>query len=147
LRSRLDIARENLAIAERVQNTVAVRARNGAASALDVARQDATVTSQRAALLPLEQQEKQTLAALAILTGQVPEGFSVQAKGINDLAVPAIDPGMPASLLTRRPDLASAEAQLTASNADLAAARAALLPSISLTGSAGVSSGALLSFL
>ena len=47
----------------------------------------------------------------------------------------------------RRPDLASAEAQLLTSNANLAAARAALLPSIQLTGSAGVASGALLGFL
>jgi outer membrane protein, multidrug efflux system len=54
LRSRLGIARENLAIAERVNELVAARARNGAASALDVSRQEATVLSQRAALLPLE---------------------------------------------------------------------------------------------
>lgn len=147
LRSRLAIARENLAIAERVQNTVTTRARNGAASALDVSRQDATVLSQRAALLPLEQQERQTLAALAILIGRVPEGFDVKATGVAGLLVPTVDPGLPADLLVRRPDLASAEARLAAGNADIAAARAALLPGFSLTGSAGVSSGALLSFL
>lgn len=147
LRSRLAIAQENLAIAERVQNTVTTRARNGAASALDVSRQDATVLSQRAALLPLEQQERQTLAALAILIGRVPEGFDVKATGVAGLLVPTVDPGLPADLLVRRPDLASAEARLAAGNADIAAARAALLPNFSLTGSAGVSSGALLSFL
>ncbi len=48
------------------------------------------------------------------------------------------------NLLTRRPDLASAEAQLSAANANIAAARAALLPGISLTGSAGLASNALL---
>ncbi|MGQ0752552.1 MAG: TolC family protein [Betaproteobacteria bacterium] len=47
----------------------------------------------------------------------------------------------------RRPDLAAAEAQVAAANGNVAAARAALLPSIELTGSAGVSSTALLSFL
>ena len=47
----------------------------------------------------------------------------------------------------RRPDLASAEAQLAAANANVAAARAALLPSISLTGSAGLASDVLLNFL
>ena len=147
LRSRLAIARENLAIAERVQTIVAARARNGVASALDVDRQDATVLSQRAVLLPLEQQERQTLAALAILIGRVPEGFDVKAAGVADLQLPAIDPGLPAALLVRRPDLASAEAQLASANANLAQARAALLPSIQLTGAAGVSSAALLSFL
>jgi outer membrane protein, multidrug efflux system len=147
LRGRLSTSKENLAIAERVLATVSSRARNGAVTQLDVARQEAAVLSQRAALLPLEQLERQTLAALAALLGRVPEGFDVQARGLTDLAVPSISPGLPAELLVRRPDLASAEAQLTSANANLAAARAALLPSIQLTGSAGVASGALLGFL
>jgi outer membrane protein, multidrug efflux system len=147
LRSRLAIARENLAIAERVLELVSARARNGAASALDLSRQEAAVLSQRAALLPLEQQERQTLAALAILTGRLPQGFDVKATGVADLQVPTIDPGLPSALLVRRPDLASAEARLASANADVAAARAALLPSISLTGSAGLASGALLAVL
>lgn len=146
LRSRLAVARENLTIAERVRDLVGARVRNGAASQLDLSRQEATVLSQRSALLPIEQQERQTLAALAVLIGQVPEGFDVTAAGVADLSVPAIDPGVPAQLLVRRPDLASAEAQLAAANADVSAARAALLPSISLTGTAGTASAALLSF-
>jgi NodT family efflux transporter outer membrane factor (OMF) lipoprotein len=146
LRGRLAVARENLAIAERVLALVQARARSGAVSPLDVARQQATVLSQRAALLPLEQLERQTLAALAVLLGRVPEGFAVKAGALADLAVPSIAPGLPAELLTRRPDLAAAEAGLAAANADLSAARAALLPSIQLTGSAGVASGALLAF-
>lgn len=147
LRSRLSTARENLAIAQRVLDLVSARARNGAASALDVSRQQAAVLTQQAALMPLEQQERQTLAALAILTGQLPEGFDVKATGVSDLKVPAIDPGLPSQLLVRRPDLASSEARLASANADLASARAALLPSISLTGSAGLASGALLAVL
>jgi multidrug efflux system outer membrane protein len=147
LRGRLAIARENLAIAERVQSLVAIRARNGAASQLDVERQQATVLSQRAALLPLEQQEKQTLAALAVLTGRVPEGFDVKGASLADLAIPAVNPGLPAELLVRRPDLAAAEAQVASANGNVAAARAALLPGIQLTGSAGLTSAALLSVL
>jgi len=147
LRSRLGIARENLATAERVLELVKARSRNGVASALDVSRQEATVLSQRAALLPLEQLEHQTLAALAVLTGRTPEGFDVKATSFADLQVPSVDPGMPAQLLVRRPDLASAEARLAAANADVAAARAALLPSIALTGTAGTASNALLAVL
>jgi NodT family efflux transporter outer membrane factor (OMF) lipoprotein len=147
LRGRLAIARENLAIAERVQSLVAVRARNGAASQLDVERQQAQVLSQRAALLPLEQLERQTLAALAVLVGRVPEGFEVKAASLADLRIPTVNPGLPAELLVRRPDLAAAEAQVASANGNVAAARAALLPGIELTGSAGVSSAALLSFL
>jgi NodT family efflux transporter outer membrane factor (OMF) lipoprotein len=147
LRGRLAVSRENLAIAERVLGVVEVRARNGAVSPLDVARQQAAVLSQRAALLSLEQQERQTLAALAVLAGRLPEGFELQAATLADLTVPSVSPGLPAELLTRRPDLAAAEAALAAANADLSAARAALLPSIQLTGSAGVASSSLLAFL
>lgn len=145
LRSRLAIARDNLATAQKILDVVRARAQNGAASALDVSRQEATVLSQQAALLPLEQQERQTLAALAVLVGRPPEGFDVNATGISDLRVPTIDPGLPSTLLVRRPDLASAEAQLAAANADVAAARAALLPTITLTGTAGLATAALTS--
>jgi NodT family efflux transporter outer membrane factor (OMF) lipoprotein len=147
LRSRLAVAKENLGIAQRVRDLVAARVRNGANTQLDLSRQEATVLSQQAALLPLEQQERQTLAALAVLIGRVPEGFDVKATGVDALNVPSIDPGLPSDLVVRRPDLASAEAQLAAANADVAAARAAMLPSISLTGSLGAASGALLSFV
>jgi NodT family efflux transporter outer membrane factor (OMF) lipoprotein len=105
------------------------------------------VLAQRAALMPLEQQERQTLAALAVLIGRTPQGFEVATASIADLQVPVIDPGLPADLLVRRPDIASAEARLAGANADLAAARAALLPSIQLTGAAGVSSAALMTIL
>jgi len=147
LRARLVIAHENLAIAERVLKVVDARARYGAVSALDLARQQAAVLAQRAVIPPLELQERQTLFALAILLGRQPEAFDAAASSVSAVQVPRIAPGIPAALLVRRPDLASAEAQLAAANADVAAARAALLPSISLTGSAGLASDVLLNFL
>jgi len=147
LRGRLAVARDNLLIAERVLAVVDSRVRNGAASALDLARQQAGVLALRAALPPLELQERQTLFALAILLGRTPEGFEAAASSVTALAVPRVAPGLPAQLLVRRPDLASAEAQLAAANADVDAARAALLPSIGLTGSAGLASNVLLNFL
>jgi NodT family efflux transporter outer membrane factor (OMF) lipoprotein len=147
LRGRLAIARENLAIAERVFKVVDARARYGAVSALDVARQQSAVLTQRAAIPPLELQERQTLFALAILLGRPPEGFDVAASTVSAVLVPRIAPGLPAELIVRRPDLAGAEAQLAAANANVTVARAALLPAISLTGSAGLASDALLNLL
>jgi multidrug efflux system outer membrane protein len=147
LRGRLAVARENLAIAERVFKVVDARARNGAVSPFDVARQQAALLGQRAAIPSIELQERQTLYALAILLGRQPEGFGAQAATVADVQVPAISPGIPSDLLVRRPDLAGAEAQLGAANANVAVARAALLPGISLTGSAGLASDVLLNFL
>ena len=154
LRGRLATARENLAIADRVLAVVDARVRNGAASGLDLARQQTAVLTQRATIPPLELQERQTLFALALLLGKPPEGFEagidaathLQAD-FSALRMPAVAPGLPADLLTRRPDLASAEAQLAAAHANVAVARAALLPAIQLTGSAGLASTVFLNFL
>lgn len=145
LRERLRIARENLAIAERVLRIVEVRYQNGSASSLDVSRQRTTVLSQRAAIPPLEVQERQTNTALAILLGRVPQDLRLQGEALNTLAIPAVTPGLPADLLVRRPDLASAEAALAGASANVAAARAALLPSIQLSGAGGLATATLLS--
>nr|ACN58778.1 probable outer membrane protein [uncultured bacterium BLR8] len=144
-RARLDIARENLAIAERVMGITDARYRNGVATALDLSQQTTAVLQQRTAVIPLEVQVRQTASALALLLGRVPQGFNVQGETFEQIAVPAVAAGLPSELLTRRPDLAAAEAQLAAADADVVAARAALLPSISLSGSGGLSTPALLS--
>lgn len=142
---RLRIARENLAIAERVLAIVEARQRNGVATALEVSQQRTTVLSQRTALLPIELQQRQTATALALLLGRVPQGYQPQAGEFTQLRVPALSPGLPSSLLTRRPDLASAEAQLAASDANVEAARKALLPSLSLSASGSLGTSALIS--
>ena len=142
---RLAIARDNLAIAERVLAIVEARYRNGAASLLDLTRQRTAVLSQQAALIPLEVQQRQTRYALAILLGQVPQSFRLEAEALQALHIPPVGAGLPSELLARRPDLARAEARLAAADANVAVARAALLPSFSLSASAGLASSALLS--
>ena len=145
LRMQLQVAQENLAISEKLFAIVEARYRFGAASALDVSRQRSTVLSQRATILPLQVQERQTVSALAILLGRQPQALQVAAQSLDVLSIPEVSAGLPSTLITRRPDVASVEAQLLAGSANVAAARAALLPTISLTGAAGNSSAALLS--
>jgi multidrug efflux system outer membrane protein len=147
LRARLAVADENIDIAQQVLRVVDSRHRNGAASALDVARQRTALFNQQASLLPLQVQQRQLLAGLAILLDQAPQGFVNPAFTLQGLMVPQVAPGLPATLLLQRPDLLAAEAQLAAANANLAAARAALLPSISLSGSAGAASNSLTGLL
>ena len=144
-RARLAIARETVAIAERILGVVDSRARHGVTSQLDLVRQQTAVLQARAIIPPLELLERQTLNALAVLVGRPPEGFDVAGRSVAELPVPGVEPALPAGVLVRRPDIAAAEAELAAANADVAAARAALLPSIRLTGSAGLASDALLS--
>ncbi|RZJ02314.1 MAG: efflux transporter outer membrane subunit, partial [Rubrivivax sp.] len=144
--ARTAIARENLAIAERVLRVVQARNRNGVATPLEVSQQTTTVLTQRTALLPLEVQQRQLRSALALLLGRMPQNAALSVgEKLEQLSVPQVAPGLPSTLLARRPDLASAEAQLAASDANIAAARAALLPGISLSASGGVSTAALMS--
>ncbi len=138
-RARLQIAEENLAIAERLFAIVEARYRHGAASALDLSRQRATVLAQRAALVPMQAQEREALRALAILVGALPQQFDVDGYSLAGIEIPAIDAPLPGELLARRPDLAAAEARLLAADANIAVARAALFPlrlSLGLTATA-----------
>ena len=143
LRERLEIARLNLENAQAVLMVTEARVRNGIASELELAQQRATIAGQQAQIPQLEQQELETRAALALLLGRPPEGFNVGARDLNAVMAPSVAPGLPSGLLVRRPDIAVAEANLEGANANLAAARAEMLPSIALTGSGGVSSGTL----
>lgn len=141
LRERLATARQNLEIAERVLAVVNARVRGGAASRLDLAQQLGTVAAQRATIPALEQQERDALTALAILLGRLPQDFTVSGTSLDGLAIPEVMPGLPSELLFRRPDLRRAESQLDAADANVAAARAALFPSVRLTAGSGVQSG------
>jgi outer membrane protein, multidrug efflux system len=145
LRERLATARQNLEIAERVLTVVQARVRSGAATRLDLAQQLGTVAGQRAAIPPLEQQEREALNALAILLGRLPQDFGVEGSTLDTLAIPQVAPGLPSELLMRRPDLRRAESQLDAADANVAAARAALFPSVQLSAASGVQSGGFLS--
>ena len=145
LRDRLRIAEQHVANAERVLTLVDAQSRAGAASSLDLARQRSTVAGQKATIPDLMQQEREAQSALAILMGYAPQNFSVNAQGLDNILLPEVVPGLPSELLSRRPDIRRAEAQLSAANANIAVARAALLPNIRLTGSTGGQSNALLS--
>jgi NodT family efflux transporter outer membrane factor (OMF) lipoprotein len=115
----------------------------GTASALDIAQQESLVTAERANIPNLQNQLEQALVSLGILVGRPPEAITVQPGSLTALALPPVAPGLPSALLQRRPDIASAEAQLAAQRLDIRAARAAFFPTIQLTGSAGYEAPAL----
>lgn len=144
LHDRLEVARENVGNAERVLVLVEAQRGAGEASPLDLARQRSAVAGRKAVLPDLMQQEREARSALAILLGRAPQTFEIGDVGLDTIDLPDVAPGLPSELLSRRPDIRRAEAQLAAANANLAVARAALFPSIRLTGSMGTQSGALL---
>ena len=139
LQERLDIARLNLELAEEILRVVETRVRNGAGTPLDLARQRAVVARQRASVEPLRQQERDARAALALLLGRTPQGFTVDGQ-LAGLDIPDVVAGLPSELLARRPDIRQQEARLRAADADIAVARAAFFPAIRLTGAVGTRS-------
>jgi NodT family efflux transporter outer membrane factor (OMF) lipoprotein len=144
---RLRVARENLRSATRILNLIEQRVTAGTASALDTAQQESLVNTQRAAIPPLEQTLTQNRNALAVLIARSPEHVRIRGGSLRGIATPRITAGLPSELLAQRPDIREAEANLAAANANVANARAQMLPSITLTGEGGYQSAILRTLL
>jgi NodT family efflux transporter outer membrane factor (OMF) lipoprotein len=139
----LVVAQHNLADSEQTLAVIRGRLDAGTASALDVAQQETLVDGLRATIPALRSQLEQQIIGLGILIGRPPEAVTVQPGTLDTLTLPPVAAGLPSDLLQRRPDVASAEAQLIAANFDVKVARAAFFPQIQLTGSAGFEATAL----
>ncbi|MGH7823617.1 MAG: efflux transporter outer membrane subunit [Candidatus Binatia bacterium] len=129
---RIRIAETNLKNAEEILRIIEARFRAGSVSALEVSQQRLAVNDIRAALTALREQRATTLNALAILLGQAPQNLNAPKTVLASVAMPEVSLTPPASLLTARPDIQSAEAGLLAANADIGVARAAFFPSLQL---------------
>jgi NodT family efflux transporter outer membrane factor (OMF) lipoprotein len=113
----------------------------GAAALADVQQAQAQLETARTQAEDTRLKRAQTEHAIAVLVGAVPTGFHLEARPLApDLALPAVDPGLPSQLLERRPDVAAAERRVAAANAAIGVARAAYFPVFSLAGSAGQAS-------
>ena len=115
---------------------------NGGAAALtDVAQAQAQLETARTQAADIRLQRAQTEHAIAVLVGENPSAFHTDINPLaNSAAPPPIDPGLPSSLLERRPDVAAAERRTAAANAQIGVARAAYFPVFSLAAAAGFDS-------
>jgi NodT family efflux transporter outer membrane factor (OMF) lipoprotein len=143
LADRLDVARRNLAAADSTLAVIRGRFDAGTASALDIAQQQALADGERALIPSFISQAQQQLLALGILVGEPPESITATPGTLTSLELPPVASGLPSELLRRRPDIASAEAQLIAQNFNIKVARAAFFPTLQLTASAGYQAQAL----
>jgi multidrug efflux system outer membrane protein len=141
----LQLAIARRTVASRLETLALFRDREGGGvgSALDTASEAALLAGARATIPTLERQIVQTEDQLSTLIGRPPGPIE---RGL-DLAHQPVPPdppvGMPASLLERRPDVRQAEALVMSANAEVGAAFAALLPSLSFTGNVGVEGASL----
>lgn len=143
LQERLQIAENNLANAREILRIIDARVNRGSESELQLAQQQSTVASSEAARDQLTQQLQNARHALAVLTGTTPTALDISPSSLRSIAIPAITPVQPASLLERRPDIRSAEASLLAANANIGVARAAFYPTVSISAGASAATASL----
>lgn len=113
----------------------------GIANALEFQQSETLVQSARVSLLALRRQHALAVNALTLLTGASVKLPPQTATLSNQVITSDIGAGLPSDLLAYRPDIRAAEQRLRANQANIAAARAAFFPRISLTAGFGLASG------
>lgn len=143
IREQLAVAQQNLDSAESLLNIIQSKVDNGTTQPLDALQQRIAVQQQRNALASLQQNEFSVLSTLALLVAKPVTDVHFNGDTLADIVLPEIQPGLPAALLERRPDIIQAEANLQIASANQLLARLAFLPNISLTAQAGAVSDSL----
>ena len=113
------------------------RFQGGLTSELDVRQGEAELARSEVRLANLRLEASQKEQELNVLLGRMPGTVPRGAALINQRFRTDIPPGLPSSLLQRRPDIRQAEQELRSANALIGAAIAARFPTISLTAAAG----------
>jgi NodT family efflux transporter outer membrane factor (OMF) lipoprotein len=146
---RIEIARQNLATQEHSARLTRLRFEGGFVSGLDVATANAQVATTASQIPFLESAARQSIYALGILLGREPAELVPELAPASPIpaAPPAAPAGVPSDLLRRRPDIRQAEADIHAATARIGVVTADLFPRFTITGSAGVRSGDLSSWL
>jgi multidrug efflux system outer membrane protein len=142
-----EIATVTSTVSLRKEQVQLVRSRfeGGIGNELDVSRAETELATTEAEAAQLAKRRAELENALAVLVGESPVTFQLAALNEADQqwhpVPPVVPAGLPAELLERRPDVATAERQLAAANARIGVAKAAFFPVLRLTGSGGYLSG------
>jgi len=137
----LQITRETVKTQEDSVKLTNLRVQHGVATKLDVLQAQQVLDTANAQIPDLERQIAQEENAISILLGNYPQAVPRGRPLVEQPLPPEVPPGMPSSLIERRPDIREAEQVLVAANAEIGVAKAQFFPQISLTGSGGGSFG------
>jgi multidrug efflux system outer membrane protein len=132
VREQVEAYRDTLRLTQRRQQA-------GDIAELDVARVETEMASTESEALTLDRRRAELEHALAVLTGEPASSFEMKPEKWAT-ALPAIPAGVPATVLTRRPDVSAAQRSVLAAQARVGVAQAAWFPNIALTGGAGYAS-------
>src|SRR5258708_39988992 len=139
----LEISKRTLNSRQESLRLTRILSEGGSTSLLDVRQAEQLVFTASAEIPVPDTQIEQQENLLSILLGQNPGDIPRGQTLTEQRQPPEVPPGLPSSLLERRPDIQQAEAQMVAANAEIGVARAAYFPQISLSGAGGFQSSAL----
>lgn len=117
-----------------------IKEQGGVSSMLDVRQAESLVQTAETNITDTQRLIAQEEDAISVLLGENPSSIPRGLPLSGEAEAPALPPGLPSSLLERRPDIRQAEEQLVAANAEIGVARAEFFPQISLTGSGSAES-------
>jgi outer membrane protein, multidrug efflux system len=139
LDAELDVYTHTVSLREQTLTLVQHRYTEGDISELDVARAKAELATARSDAMTVQRLRAESEHSLAVLLGKAPAQFAMQPHPLEPVVID-IPPGLPSTLLERRPDVASAEYAMQAANARIGVAKAAYFPSLLITAAAGFES-------
>ena len=140
LDAQIQILKDTVVGYEEQVRILSVQLRTGLVSGIVVSQAQAQLKATQAQLQNTERARADTEHALAILCGRPAPSFTLAAKPLKEASPPVVPAGLPAQLLTRRPDVAEAEKNVAAANAQIGVATAEFYPRFILTSSAGFQS-------
>ena len=136
LDSQKQLLNDTVAAYQKILDLTKNRYAQGVASKGDVMQAETQVKSTQAQAIDLGVQRAQLEHAIAVLMGKPPSTFSIPAAPLT-AKVPPIPAGVPSELLERRPDIAAAERNMAAANAQIGVAIAAYYPTVTLSATGG----------
>jgi multidrug efflux system outer membrane protein len=142
LDAELDVDNRSVALRSRALELVQRRFDEGEISELDVRRAQSELATARSEAMTAERLRAVSEHSLAVLLGKIVADFSVEHDPLVSVDI-RIPPGLPSSMLERRPDVAAAERAMAAANARIGVAKSAFFPALNLTGTAGFESASL----
>lgn len=139
----LEIDKRTLVTREESLRLINMRQEGGVATMLEVRQAEQLVYSAAQTIPDTERRIEQMENQISLLLGKNPGAVTRGRRLTEQEQPPSVPPGLPSSLLERRPDIRAAEQNLVAANAIIGVAKAAYFPRISLTGLLGFESNQL----
>jgi multidrug efflux system outer membrane protein len=145
--TQLDYSKKTLVADQDMLQLNTIKFKGGESAETDVLQAQLLVEQAEAQIISLQQSIEQTENAISILLGRNPGSINRGLALTEQPHMPEIPPGLPSTLLQRRPDVRQSEMLLTAANANVGVAKAAFFPQFSLTAAFGAQSTAITSFI